>query len=86
MIQNICFQEYQIRGVENRSNAQWQNGTVAQFVTDSPTLHIVQDTFPEHARGRKHKAMSGSPSGYKDLLELVIQNSFCIMVIAMFKI
>jgi hypothetical protein len=60
MIQNICFQELHSRGVKNRSKAQWQNGTVAQFVTDSPTLHIVQYTFPEHARGRKHKAMSGS--------------------------
>jgi len=60
MIQNICFQEFHSIGVKNRSKAQLQNGTVAQFVTDSPTLHIVQDTFPEHARGRKHKAMSGS--------------------------
>lgn len=60
MIQNICFQEFHSRDVKNRSKAQWQNGTVAKFVTDSPTLHIVQDTFPEHARGRKHKAMSGS--------------------------
>jgi hypothetical protein len=37
-----------------------KHGTMTQFVTDSPTLHIVQNTFPEHATGRKHKAMSGS--------------------------